>query len=177
MAAGPLGAAAQPALWRVDPGASRIDFEYRLADNPRAGVFAQFEGEGDFDPADLAATRLDLRIRAEGLTLDNLLETAFAKTEEWFDAENHPVATFRLESLEGEEDSGWTARGTLTIKGARVAVAAPLALSVAADRAEARGTLAVNRRDFDLGTGLSDAVLDIADTVTVRFTVVARPQD
>lgn len=167
--------AAEPAGWTVDAADSAIAFEYRLAGTLRQGAFTAIAGEGDFDPADPAATRLTLRIPADGLELGNPLETAFAKSVEWFDVAAHPEAVYRLDSLAPDSAGGWTARGTLTIKGRTVALDTPLALALGPARAVAEGALAVNRRDFDLGLGLSDAVLDIADGVTVRFAVVARP--
>lgn len=169
--------AAEPALWTVDAADSAIAFEYRLAGTLRQGAFTVIAGEGAFDAADPAATRLTLRIAADGLELGNPLETAFAKSAEWFDAAAHPEAIYRLDRLDADGAGGWTARGALTIKGRTVALDTPLALALGPARAVAEGALAVNRRDFDLGLGLSDAVLDIADRVTVRFALVARPSD
>ena len=171
------GARAEPAQWRVDPAASEIGFAYGLNGTTRSGTFAEVEGEGSFDADDLAATRMEVRIAARGLRLEHPVETAFAQGPEWFDAANHPFARYRLARLEPPADGApetWTALGDLTIKGATVIVRAPLALSIGADTATASGALTVNRRDFDLGLGLSDVVLDIADEVTVRFALTLR---
>ncbi len=175
LAAAPPAAAVAP-LWAIDAERSEIAFEYAINDAPRAGRFTQMEGEGRFKAEDPGATRLELRIFAEGLALDNPLETAFAKGPEWFDAANHPVARYRLARLEPDGAGGWVALGDLTIKGATVILRTPLSLSVTEDEARAEGALTVDRRDFGLGLGLSDVVLDIADAVTVRFTLTAQAQ-
>lgn len=171
-------ARAEPANWRIDAAASEIGFEYTLNGAARTGGFADLGGEAIFDPAAPETTRIEVRIAASGLTLGHPVETAFAQGPEWFDAAEHPVARYRLARLEPPPTGGdgdWTALGDLTIKGATVILRTPLDLTVGADSAAASGALTVNRRDFDLGLGLSDAVLDIADEVTVRFALVLHP--
>ncbi len=176
LAALALGASAQagPDDWRLDGEASEIVFEYALNGETRTGRFAEVEGEGVFDPDAPEAARMEVRIAARGLKLEHPVETAFAQGPEWFDAANHPAARYRLARLEGTEGD-WTALGDLTIKGSTVIIRAPLALTLGETTATASGALTVNRRDFDLGLGLSDVVLDIGDAVTVRFALALRP--
>ena len=178
LAAFALLAAAAPGLareWRVDPAASEIVFTYTVNGIPAEGRFTEMAGVGAFDAARPGETRFTLTIDVTSLTLRDPMETAFALSPDWFDAARHPEAQYRLARLEQLPDGRWRALGDLTIKDRLEVVRTPIALDIGAERAEARGTVRFDRRDFGLGSALGDLFVEIGREVSVSFDLVARP--
>ncbi len=164
-------------LWRVDPDRSAIVFGYALNARPAEGVFGGIGGEGRFDPAAPEATRLTLEIDVTSLDLGDPVETAFALSADWFDAERHPQARYRLAQLTALGGDAYEALGDLTIKGRTVVMRTPLTLTVGPGEAQARGALTFDRRDFGVGFGPSALFVAIGTDVAVRFDLVARPAE
>lgn len=161
--------------WAVDPARSEIVFDYAENGQPAKGRFAEIAGQGAFDPARPAEARLALTVAIGSIDLGDALETAFAQGRDWFDADGHPEAVFVLTELQELVPGGgaYKARGALTIKGVRREIAAPMTLTVEGDMARATGVLALNRRDFGVGVGLSDRLVTIGERITVRFDLTA----
>lgn len=175
-AALPSGPAWAEVVWRIDPEASSIRFDYALAGVAQTGRFTTFAGEGLFREARPQDTRFTLRIEADSLDLGNPLYSAFATSADWFDTDNHPDAAYRLSRLTLEPDGTATALGDLTIKGHLEVVEVPLRVEIGADRARARGSVAFDPRDFGVGYGPSALFVSLGDSVTVSFDLVARPE-
>jgi polyisoprenoid-binding protein YceI len=161
--------------WLVEPARSKIVFDYAENGQPAKGVFTEIAGSGAFDPARPGEARLTLTVAVGSLDLGDPLESAFAQGRDWFDADGHPEAVFVLTGLEELVPGGgaYTAQGDLTIKGVRRKVSTPMTLTVEGDSARATGVLALNRREFDVGVGLSDRLVAIGERITVRFDLTA----
>lgn len=172
----PPFAAATP-LWQVDPERSVIVFGYALNLRPAQGAFRRVAGEGAFDPAAPEATRLTLEIDVTSLDLGDPVETAFALSVDWFDAENHPTARYRLAQLTALGGDDYEALGDLTIKGRTRVLRTPVTLTVGQREAQARGALSFDRRDFGVGLGPSALFVAIGADVSVRFDLVATAAD
>jgi len=165
--------------WVLDPARSEIVFLYDRNGKPAQGVFSRVEGEGAFDPAAPGEAALTLAVAIDSIDLGDALENAFVRSADWFDADAHPDAVFGLTELSALVPDGisYKARGDLTIKGVRREIWAPVTLT--ADDASARvtGLVAFNRRDFKVGVGLSDELVEIGDEVSVRFDLMAKPAE
>lgn len=141
---------AQP--WQVDYDASRIAFIATYDDIAFEASFRKFAVEVDFDPAtidqasikasvDIASVDSRSRDRDEGM-----LEA------DWFDAEQHPRATFASTAFR-KLDNGYMVAGDLVIKGVSRPVEFFLSWESAAESASLVGQTRVKRTDFAIGTG------------------------
>jgi len=171
---------AAPALargWVVDPAQSEIVFLYDENGKPAQGVFTQVQGDGAFDPTRPSEARLTLTIAVGSIDIGGALENAFVQGADWFDAEAHPDAVFDLTDLTALTPDGisYKARGDLTIKGVSHEIWAPVTLTTGDASARATGLVSFNRRDFEVGVGLSDELVSIGDEITVRFDLIATP--
>ena len=97
---------------------------------------------------------------------------ADAKGPDYFDLENHPTAQFEADIM--GTDAGHLAVGTLTIKDQSVNVEMPFDLSITDNIATASGALSLDRRDFLIGMGTTDAgtlgfVVDVNFDLTARY--------
>jgi polyisoprenoid-binding protein YceI len=172
----PVAPAAGERDWRVDAARSSIAFDYVVNDVAATGAFRRVEGEGSFDPARPEATRLELRIDPTALDLGDPLATGFAQSAEWFDTANHPTVRYRLTRLTPLPDGRWLALGDIAIKGRLRVLETPLSLALGDAEAQARGTISFDRRDFELGTGLSQLFVTVGPDVSVAFDLIATPE-
>jgi polyisoprenoid-binding protein YceI len=168
-------AGAEPALYRVASDRSAIAFVYALNGRPAEGAFRQMTGEGRFDPEAPETARLLLEIDVKSLDLGDLLATVFALSGDWFDADQHPVARYRLARLTALGGDAYEALGDLTIKGRTQVMRTPLTLTVGPDAARARGALTFDPRDFGVGVGPTALFVSVGTEVAVRFDLVAAP--
>jgi len=97
---------------------------------------------------------------------------------EFFDAANHPEAIFEgiiAPVATASAAASHAITGTLTLRGATVPLTLPFALTVTGDRAEARGAVTLDRRDFGMGPGYPDET-SVGFAVSVDVTLVAQRQ-
>lgn len=168
-------AMANAAQWSVDESASKIEFEYLRAGSPTKGIFADFSGSGELDPANPDKARLSITIETTSIDLNDFLESAFATSAEWFDSKNNPHVTFQLTGLQSISENVFEAQGELTIRGETRPITTELRLVVGETTASARGEIEINRSDYLLGVGPSAAFMDIGPVVVVSFDLKAHP--
>ena len=86
------------------------------------------------------------------LTLGSV--TGQALGPDFFDASTHPTAEFNAELM--YQADGYTAEGTLNIRGNEVPVVMPFDLLLEGDTAEMTGRLQLDRRFFHIGDNMAD---------------------
>ena len=96
--------------WKIQEG-SEIAFTSK---NPK-GIFKKFDGEIIFDENNLSSSMFLIRVHAESINTGNGMKNKHAKSENWFDVENHPYIHFASSSI-SKTDDGYEVLGTLTIK-------------------------------------------------------------
>ena len=163
-----------PAAWRVERGASAITFTGVHAGVPFEGRFATWSADIRFDPDNLAASSARVTI-ATGSASDGIaLHDQSLPQTEWFDAANHPNATFQTTSIRARGDGAYEARGVLTIKGRAIDANLPFTLRIAGDRATMDGSAGVSRREANLGMGSDPDAEYVSAEIAVRVHVEAR---
>ena len=101
------------------------------------------------------------------LTLGSV--TGQALGPDFFDADTHPTAEFKAELM--SQADGYTADGTLSIRGNEIPVSMPFDLNVEGDTASMTGKLLLDRRDFKIGDNMPDeGSLAFAVNVTIELT-------
>ena len=110
-------------LWTVDPMHTSIAFTVRhlLITNVR-GVFDDVSGTVAHDPKDIASSTLSIDIPAKSIDTRQAQRDAHLRSPEFFDAEAHPIITFRSTKVSERE-----ILGELTMRG----ITRPVTLSVA----------------------------------------------
>jgi cytochrome b561 len=166
-------ASGEPRAWIVARGASNIAFTGEHAGVPFEGSFSSWRADIRFDPANLAQSSATVTIEtasaADGVPLHN----QSLPGAEWFDAANHPTATFRTNSLRARGDGAYEARGTLTIKGRAIETRLPFTLRIDGDRAVMDGTATIDRREADLGMESDPDAEYVSREIGVRVHVEA----
>ncbi|MGF1552757.1 MAG: YceI family protein [Paracoccaceae bacterium] len=172
LAATPAGAGD----WVVDPDASRIAFGFTVMGAPGEGTFERYGGRLSFDPGTPTATASMLfAVETASLDVGNAVAEALARSGPYFDADDHPLATWRLDRLTALGDDRYRAEGTATVKGRTHPLATELRVREVDGRLVATGSLDVDRRDFGIGTGTLSSLAPVGTEVSVEFALVARP--
>lgn len=100
-------------LWKVN----------HLGFSPYVGRFNEFDATLDFDPEDIASSRLEVIVDTASLDVNNAAFAEQLRGSDWFNVENFPQAVFRTTSLvETINDSNFVFRGDLTLLGTTVPV-------------------------------------------------------
>lgn len=125
--------------WTVDK--ENVKISWALGD--KTGTFNGLEAEIHFDPAFPGAARLravvDVTSQNSGIKdLDNHLQTA-----DFFEAEKYPAIVFESSSVE-VDDSGFVAKGMLTVKDTTIEVEIPFTFEQTDAGGMFSGTLALN---------------------------------
>ena len=144
------------ATWSFDSSHSHVGFTVRhLMISKVRGQFNKWSGTFDYDPADPAATKIDVTIDAASIDTREEKRDAHLRSPDFFDVAKYPTLTFKSTSVTGEGDELALA-GDLTIHG----VTRPVHLKVESlgatkdpwggERVGFSATVAINRKDFGL---------------------------
>ena len=153
--------------WRVAEGT--LEITVQQMGKPVTGSFADWTAAISFEPRDTPgpAGTVEVQIAIPSLTLGSV--TAQAMGADFFDAESFPRAVFRAEIVKTE--TGYTARGPLSLKAAEVPVELPFELQLDGDTARMTGALNLDRLAFGIGQSMADdATLGHGVAVSVRLT-------
>lgn len=154
-----LALSATPALaadYEQAPGSSLV-FAGTYQGEVFSGHFPGFRTSLRFDPADLAATRLEVDIPLSGVTTGNPDYDGEMRGESFFDITRHMRARYVAQGARQLEDGRYATDGTLELRGMRH----PVTLTFRWDDGQTptlTGRATVDRLAFNIGSG------DWADT-------------
>ena len=94
MAALTVAAVADEPRWTVDAKTSRISFTGRQMGAPSKGEFKRFSADIRFDPANLAASAVEVTIDTASADTGNRDLDAELKRPNWFEVDRFPQARF-----------------------------------------------------------------------------------
>lgn len=158
----------------IDPSASRVTFVGAKITRTHDGGFRDVSGTITLDPANLTASRIEMRVATASLFADDPRLEAHLKTPDFFDVARFPEATFRSTAITagGAAGATHTVTGDLTIHGQTKSLAIPVTIDVQPGAVSARSETTIDRRDFGLVyPGMPDDL--IRDEVVLRISLRA----
>lgn len=155
---GSATAAPAPALaevdseWVVTDGTLSITVRQMGADV--SGRFEDWTADIQFDETrtDGRAGRVDVEIAITSLTLGSVTQQAMEP--DYFASGEFPTARFSADILNTAD--GYVAEGTLTLRGLEQPISLPFDLTLDGDLAQMQGSAILDRRDFEIGQGMTD---------------------
>lgn len=162
-------AGAQPVLLEK----SRITSVARQMNVPVEVPFRRFTAEIAFDPAKLDEARARIEIDVASFDAGNAEINEDVKGRQWFDAKTHPKATFVSSGVRVLGAGRYEARGSLTLKGRILEVAAPFTVKEEAGTTVYEGQLPIRRLQYNVGEGVWRDTETLADEVLIKFRLVA----
>lgn len=170
-----FAATAAPAADYVAQPGSKLGFTATYQDEAFEGSFARFTPAIRFDPADLAASRFDVRIVLASAGTDNAERDEMLVGSEFFDAAGMPEARYVATRFRALGGNRFVAEGTLSLRG--VSKPVPLTFTwTPGAKALLVGEATVSRLAFKVGTGdwTDTELLPDAVKVTTRLVLVAK---
>ncbi|MBD1393939.1 YceI family protein [Mucilaginibacter glaciei] len=132
---------------------SNIRFEIKNLGIKTGGVIEKMEAEIKFDPANLAASKIEAVADATTINTDNNMRDRHIKDEDYFDVVKYPKITMSSVSFTQKGGNNYVGKFNITIKDKTKLVDLPFTYTVAAGAAQFKGSFKINRRDFGVGGG------------------------
>lgn len=164
--------------YAFDPAHSSVTFRVRhfLADVP--GWFAKFSGTVTVDPADFTRNTVEATVDLASVGTNAEKRDDHLRTPDFFDAANHPAATFRSKSWAKTGENTYDVTGDFSLRGVTKEITLRVRyLGAAAGNRGAQLTgwqaeTVLTRADF----GIGKPERSIGDTVAIVINVEARLQ-
>ena len=116
----PLG----PNQWRIDGNHSAANFSVRhMMVSTVRGQLGRITGTLEYDGKDVQSIKADVSIDVNGITTQNENRDKHLRSDDFFDAANHPTITFKSKRVEPAGEGRFKLVGDLTIRGTTKEVA------------------------------------------------------
>ena len=138
------------------------------------GGFEAFEGEVHLVDGDPTASAVHVAIDTTSLWADDDKLAGHLKSEDFFDVEAHPTATFTSTSIEPAE-AGYTVTGNLDLHGVTKSISFPAQITVEGDAVSVQAEFSIKRFDFGIEyPGRADDL--IRDDVVIKLDLRTAPE-
>ncbi|HUJ27675.1 MAG TPA: YceI family protein [Myxococcales bacterium] len=144
--------------WNIDTTHSAIHFSVRhMVVSKTRGRFTKWSGQISFDPADPAASSVQVTIDPASVNTEEAQRDAHLRSAEFFDVEKYPQATFRSTKVQEAGEGRYRVSGDLTIHGVTKPVVLETIFEGSAkdpwggERAGFAASVTLDRREFGLG--------------------------
>lgn len=170
----PAATAAKTPAYTSDAARSQLEFSGLQAGAAFKGLFKKFTVNAQFDPAQLAASRLDVQIDMNSLDSQDADRDKTMRSGEFFDVAKNPSAHYVTRSI-SKSANGYAALGTLTLRGVSRDVPIEFQFTPATGGATLVGDAALKRLDFGVGQGEWKSTEWVGDAVKIHFSVSLKP--
>ncbi len=104
--------------WKIDPVHSEIKFKVRhLIVSTVTGQFKKFDAEIETPDDDFSNAKISFEADVNSIDTNNADRDAHLKSEDFFDAANHPKMTFLSKSISKISDEKYKVTGDITMRG------------------------------------------------------------
>ncbi|HVF60857.1 MAG TPA: YceI family protein [Thermoanaerobaculia bacterium] len=163
----PALAAAEPAVYKVDPDHSAVSFSVRHFVSNVPGRFRDFDGTIKYDKQAPANSSVEFTVQAASIDTGNNDRDTHLKSPDFFDAPKFPTLSFASTSVKPQDADTLEVTGDLTIHGVTKRVTIPVEVlgTMATPRGEKAGfetSFTVNRKEYGV---IWNRVLDAGGTV------------
>jgi polyisoprenoid-binding protein YceI len=128
--------------------------------------FTKFTGRITYDPAKVEASSATLEVETASFDFGDPAYNAEVRKKSWFDSAAFPKAKFQSTAVKAGA-GGFTATGSLTLKGKVQTIAVPVKVTTAGGRSVFDGSFVISRKAFGIGDPVWEDVVD--DKVTIKF--------
>lgn len=134
----------------IDTSRSQINFKAAKVTRAHDGGFHEFDGTVAVQ--DGAVTGINVTIDMNSVWTDTDRLTGHLKTDDFFEVEMYPTATFEADQLVPVDSAGAThlVTGNLTMHGVTHGVTFPASIAVTDSVVEASADFIINRRDWEI---------------------------
>ncbi|MFZ4057898.1 MAG: YceI family protein [Ferruginibacter sp.] len=153
--------------WKINNEKSSVKFTMNAHGQELIGSFTGVEGSVKFDPTDLTNSSLKCSIAVSTINTGNEKRNGHLQAAGWFDAAKFAAITFASTKLEATVSGGYTATGTLSLKGTEKEISFPFTFEENKEGGIFKGSFTILRGDY--GVGKTDG--DVSNEVTINLEV------
>ena len=139
--------------WAMDRDKSELSFTATQSGAEFIGTFENFDAAISLDPSDLANASIAVTVDMSSVNTNAADRDQQLPSSAWFDTGQFATAVFESNDIKEVASGSYEAAGSLTIKGIAQQVVLPFSLSIDGSSASAQGELALNRLDYEIGSG------------------------
>jgi polyisoprenoid-binding protein YceI len=168
--------------WEIDTAHSGVRFTVRhMVVTKVHGQFTKWRGTLALDPANLAASQVEVKIEAVSIDTRDAQRDGYLRSSDFLAVETYPHLEFRSTRIEAVGAKKYKVRGSLTIRGVQREVVLDTMLGGGNDpsvdhRALFKATTKIERKDFGLQwtTALEAGGFLVGETIDVALEVQAK---
>jgi len=172
----PAVAPAQAPIFNISPQDSTITFSVK-ASVAIVGKFEKWEASMTFPSTDVSTGVTDIKISADTVDTGSGMKDGKLKSKDFFNAKEDPYITFHSTKIVQTGPATFDLPGTFTIRGVSkpetlTFTLADMAAARAAGEGEIKGTMAFDRKEYGMTSGIP--FIKIADRVEVTVNLKAK---
>ena len=164
-------------MWKVDKAHTSVNFSVNHFFSAVTGKFTSFEGNINFDPANLQGSSVNFTIPIKSVNTDDSKRDKHLQSADFFDAKSYPNMTFSSTRFEKKSDKDYVAYGKLTIRNVSKDIALPFKITGEMEHPMMKGTIIlglastikINRNDYGVGTGSWATTMVVGDNVDINI--------
>jgi polyisoprenoid-binding protein YceI len=158
------------------PEESKINFSVKASVAPE-GKFEKWDATLTFPSTDVTTAVMDIKIQADSVSTGSGMKGGKLKSKEFFNAKDDPYISFHSDKIVQTDPNTLDLPGTFTIRG----ISKPEKLTFtlvdkatarATGEGEVKGTMAFDRKEFGMNSGIP--FIKIADRVEVTVNLKAK---
>ncbi|HKV10192.1 MAG TPA: YceI family protein [Thermoanaerobaculia bacterium] len=168
-------------VYNVDPSHSEVSFQVRHMVSQVRGRFNDFKGTVNLDPANLAKSSVEFRVKAESIDTGLADRDKHLRAADFFDVEKYPEITFKSTSIKSTGKDTYAVTGDFTMRGVTKKITLPVTfLGSAKDpwgnqRAGFETSTTLNRKEYGMNwnTALDNGGVILGDDVKIAINLEA----
>ena len=141
--------------WQTE-ATSKLGFSFTQQGTKYSGRFENFTAAIDIDPSNVEAGSIVGTVQTDSVNTRDYDRDATLSDSDWFDSGNYPEAVFESNAITANDEGGYSASGTLTLKGTSKPATMNFTFEAGDTSAVFAATMRVNRFDFNVGAGWND---------------------
>lgn len=145
-------AVADPITFGVDAAHSSVAFKVRHFFTQVPGHFNSFDGTIAYDPANPAASSVEMTVQADSIDTGNENRDGHLRSGDFFEVEKHPTLSFKSVSVEKVGEGELKVLGDFTLRGVTKRLTVPVTILGLMEGEQARAGFSteftINRKEF-----------------------------
>lgn len=148
-------------MWKLDKSHTSVNFSINHFFSAVTGRFNEFDGNFNFDPANVKGGTGDFTIQIGSVNTDDTKRDKHLQSADFFDSKSYPAMAFKSTRIEQKSKTEFTVYGKLTIKNTTKDIEVPITVTGQMEHPMMKGTtilglsssLKINRNDYGVGSG------------------------
>jgi polyisoprenoid-binding protein YceI len=156
---------------------SKIGFVGSKVVGSHSGGFEVFRGSVQLEGVTAIGGSVDVEIDMKSVVSDDEKLSRHLLGADFFDVDNHPMATFKSTKVEAGGSDGAThvISGRLTLRGITKAIDVPAVIVVSGDVVTVKSKLSINRKDFGIEyPGMADNLIQNEVSISLELLLEKR---